>query len=415
MVRTDRKQNIEERAGNVNFPIKSTFLKWLIPSESKLTLAEHLKVRKWVISKKDTKYIFNLLELDRGVDKVLYNPNIRLYVSYIDRFKKKNPAKEVELIDMFIKTYGNYDVARMVEVGMNSPRTKTFSKRMRLELLNNWLANERTAHDIFSLLKIDTAGYSLFKAPKMNKESNPTLNIFARYIDQLNMLPRSRKVKLIDLFSEKYDDKAIAKMVEIGVMVPSTNAVSSKLLRELLSKWNRHKKSADDVLKVLNLDKAGDELFASPGLITLFLYTKKTTELDNPTNDLLQVLTKHYGYDGLSKIFVMGQHRTDLAVLAKDLETTMGSQWLKSKLSPDEVFKLLKLNDDVDTLLTNPIFLKTWESYRILFNLKNGGKTSTMETLTTFYTKTELSSMLKAAKEVPATKNLAIKLLNELN
>ncbi|KAG3063214.1 hypothetical protein PI125_g24386 [Phytophthora idaei] len=419
MLRSYRTQDKEERA--VSAPTASKFAEWLLSPKvagaKKLNLADNVRVKKWMYKQKTSDYVFKKLKLDVGLDKVLTNPKLHLYAAYVDLFNKQNPTKKVSILDMFTKTYGDDAVIKLLELGTKDATIMTFTSRLRTELASSWVTSGKSAEEIFTLLTLDKTGYKIFTTPPLNKEiSNPTLNLFAAYIDLSNKQNSAMHMTMLDMFSKTYSDNGVAKMIELGMKAPTTEIFASRLQTELLGKWDDNAESAGDVFKILKLDQAGIDLFATPQLNTWYAHISKGY-IRNPEDVMLEVLVSKqgYGYGRLLEIFRHGQRRIDiLGDLPMRLETRMVKQWLETRTSPDKVFEILQLNQGLDSLLTNPN-LRMWESYRIKLRSQKPEKVPPMmSTITSFYSVKDLSAMLEKAKNVPETAKIATKWQDEL-
>lgn len=274
--------------------------------------------------------------------------------------------------------------------------------------VQKWVDKQKTQEYVFTKLGLNSG---LDKAL-----SNPKLHVYAAYIDRFNVKNPSNKVALLDKFSEKYTDEGVAKMVEMGIRSSNleTENFASRLWRELLNKWMDNAESAEGVFKILKLDEVGGGIFATPLFNTWYTFIKEgyTRQAEDI---VLRVLSDRYGYDGLSRIFFRGQRNFDLVGdLPIKLETRMVNNWLNKDVSPDKVFKLLKLDEGLDKLLTNSN-MQVWESYMMKYNLKPDVEPTTMmQTITRFYNFKELSSMLENAKMVPELNKVAERWQHEL-
>ncbi|GMF63827.1 unnamed protein product [Phytophthora fragariaefolia] len=84
--------------------------------------------------------------------------------------------------------------------------------------------------------------------------------------------------------------------------------------------------------------------------------------------------------------------------------------WMNEKKTPDEVFKILKLDEDINTVLNNPK-LTTWVAFMRIYNKNNKGKTVTLiGMLTKHYGNLPLTKMIETARRNPATRRLANRL-----
>lgn len=125
---------------------------------------------------------------------------------------------------------------------------------------------------------------------------------------------------------------------------------------------------------------------------------------------LLAKMRVHESDANLTTMFIGAEKSADTKDLAVKLEQAHMSDWLRNERSADEVFKLLKLDDDVDNVLSNPL-LGSWMAYvekldgdpymLLLEKLKTSELTNTAN---------KLVMMLKEAKENPVTRAVATKL-----
>ncbi|EGZ15152.1 hypothetical protein PHYSODRAFT_286256 [Phytophthora sojae] len=279
-----------------------------------------------------------------------------------------------------------------------SPSTE--AKLPRADKLNvkKWVKNHDEMDDVFARLELNAGVEKVL--------SNPKLNTYAAYIDRFNKQNPSNKVKMIDMFTKTYQVDKLAAALERAGNVPSTSKISYRLRRELIDSWESAAESSDDVFKMLKLDEAGIKLFVSPQLNTWYSYVRMTYTI-KPKEEMIRVLTDKYGYDGLSKIFLASTPRVSrMRDIALELETAMGKMWGKT---PEHIFKLLKLDAGVDTLLTNPN-VKTLSGYIERYNLKNPDQHTTwMELFTKFYGTKAMWNMIEKAKNVQQTKAIAAK------
>jgi len=272
--------------------------------------------------------------------------------------------------------------------------------------VRDWVRNEQTSDHVFQQLEL---GAGMTKAL-----NNPKLTSYAAFTDKFNNRYPDKKMTMVDMFTKTYGDDVVAKVLERQMQAtwktePRTDAMTSRLRKELLNKWELAGEDADDIFKLLKLDKAGSGLLEAPQLGMWYSYTRMTYTRD-PDSVMVSILAARYGYEGLSKIFRTTAPKTEyMRHIAVKLETAMG------KLPPGDVFKMLKLNQaGVENLLNNPS-MRVWSKHLAAFNSKNPELATTrMETLTKFYGYKALSDMLEAAKQSPRTQKVASEMLLEL-
>lgn len=85
--------------------------------------------------------------------------------------------------------------------------------------------------------------------------------------------------------------------------------------------------------------------------------------------------------------------------------------WTKEKKTPDEVFKLLQLDQNIDTVLNSPK-LTTWARFLLSYNKKSENDVTLLGTLTKFYGNEPLAKILELSRWKSDTRLLASGLQN---
>ncbi|KAE8982333.1 hypothetical protein PR003_g23305 [Phytophthora rubi] len=272
-----------------------------------------------------------------------------------------------------------------------NPSTESKLPSADVRQIKKWVKNKNSEEDVFKRLELDSGMEKVL--------ANAKLDTYAAYIDRFNKKNPDNKVSMIDMFTKTYGDDVVARALEVGADAPSTRKIASRLWRELLGSWKHNRDSADDIFKLLKLDEAGTDLFAMPQLNTWFIFTRMTVH--DPKEEMVSVLAATYGYDGLSRIFLSATPRdTTMRFIALDLETAMGKMWLREGQTPDEIFKLLKLDGGVNSFVANPN-VKTLSSYIDKFNVNADQPTTLVGVFKNFYGVKRMSEMLDEAKKVP--------------
>jgi hypothetical protein len=193
----------------------------------------------------------------------------------------------------------------------------------------------------------------------------------------------------------------------------STNGAAA-VESALTQKWLASHYTPDDVFAILGLDRAGDKLLASPELNTWTSYMKLYNS-KNPSEktSLIELLTKTYRDAGVVRIVEAAKQTKSTALSAKRVEAEQLQYWVKNDKSTDDVFKLLKLDEAGEGVLTSPQ-LATWIKYMNYYNKEYPDKATTlMKTLRTSYGEAGLYKLFDTLKTVPATKTMATKMQGE--
>ncbi|KAJ8519610.1 hypothetical protein ON010_g18061 [Phytophthora cinnamomi] len=144
--------------------------------------------------------------------------------------------------------------------------------------------------------------------------------------------------------SPRYSDKYLASMIEPATKVPRTENIANKLQADLLTRWHLNRKSSDDILLLLNLNKGGEGLIASPEFNTWAIYTAMISKKD-PEVSMISTLTTHYGDEALSAILETSKKVRETKAMATDLQNAQFKNWLAQEFTPTQVLHLLGMQN----------------------------------------------------------------------
>ncbi|OWY97031.1 RxLR effector protein [Phytophthora megakarya] len=226
-----------------------------------------------------------------------------------------------------------------------------------------WLAKGEDATDVFELLKLNEGVDKLLDSSK--------LNMWAEYVNILNKKNPDGKVSMVAMLTEHYGDAAVAKMIETAKKVPSTANVGKSLNEEQLLGWLNAKETPENIFRLFKLDKGVENLHDSWKLNTWAAYVSILNK-ENPQDkiSMIAMLATHYDDATVAKMIEAVQKVPSTAHVGKILHKEQLLGWLNTGKTPENVFKLLKLDSGADDLVANPT-LYTMTSYLNVFNGKN--------------------------------------------
>ncbi|KAG7375728.1 hypothetical protein PHYPSEUDO_015406 [Phytophthora pseudosyringae] len=257
-LRFDSIKGDEERA--ITIPGLEKLKKWLTDfiTKIKLSFNEGKQLNAWLKEDKTPEEIFHLLKLDRGTKGLLANSKIRVWSVYMTMYNKKNPTKMVTMLGVFTKTYGNLEVAKMLEIGRRNPKTYRLADRLQGIQLVAWVQNGLSTDIIFQLLKVgETNVGKLF--------SNPAFNVWYYYFTRLNRHNPDREVDMIKTMLTAYDDIPLAKAIEAATKVKTTGTlaknvqsienIATQFQNAQFKKWRAEGIDPPTIFKRLEMDK----------------------------------------------------------------------------------------------------------------------------------------------------------------
>ncbi|KAG7384326.1 hypothetical protein PHYPSEUDO_002791 [Phytophthora pseudosyringae] len=399
-LRVDETSDNEERA-IPHVPSVALFTDWVKAMGLKVT--DSARARYWLWRKQSAEDVFKQLKLDGGLDKLLTSRKVNTWATYVALLNRKNPDKKVTMAGILTANYGDLALSRALELALNArvKSQRSIAARLALQQRQGWQAAGKSADDIFVLLKLDKAGDDLFVTPQLNSWYN-----YVRMVKK-----GDARAAMAAVLKAHYGDEALAKIFrEANPRVRRMRFVRMWLETAVAQSQPKTVPSPEKYFKALQLDAGVDKLLANPNLGKWVAYVGKF-DAKNPGQEAttIKTLTKFYGDEELVKALEAAKKVPQTEKMATELQAAQFKQWLK-EFSPEDVFKLLKLDAGVDKLLTSPS-LVTWITFLGQFNAKNPGKGSTMiKTFTKFYGDEALAKMLEAAKQVPQTKKVATQL-----
>ncbi|EGZ29252.1 hypothetical protein PHYSODRAFT_322790 [Phytophthora sojae] len=250
--------------------------------------------------------------------------------------------------------YGDEAVANMIAAAQQkgTPEAKRIAGVLAGEDLLTWRTKGQSADDVFKLLKLDEAQGTL-----LEKAALQTWEI------------------LVTKLRARYGDGGLAQILVPAVRVQDTKVLAERLDDVLLKFWQQEKHSADDVFKLLKLEKLEGNAFSTPefaawrarygdeGLQDMMSNAKESASAIQAR--MKEISTKEgRAPDDVAKF----------ALLERDLEGTnivlarlMEEIWRNEGKTSDDILKVLKLSTDRKNAYMFDMFrnpeLSTWASY----------------------------------------------------
>ncbi|KAG6953581.1 hypothetical protein JG687_00012314 [Phytophthora cactorum] len=277
------------------------------------------------------------------------------------------------------------------------------SKIVQSAKIQSWLLAGRKTDDIFTTLQLNKAGNKIFEDPKFI-----TWVVYVAKVEKHN----PEEVILSKLMTQ-YTPESLATMIAAAKKVSNAEGLATLLQAQQRRVWMNAGESGDDVFKLLRLDDTGTKLFETPQFTTWTSYVDDFNRNNhNEAVSSISLLAKRYNEATLSEMLEAAKKVSSTESIATKLQTQQNELWLSQKKSPDDVFKLLKLNEPDLAVLIDPK-LSAWSSYLKEFNLANPGKETTLlATLTSHYTDLGVAQLLQEGKKFTLTKEVSEDLQN---
>ncbi|KAG7384682.1 hypothetical protein PHYPSEUDO_002375 [Phytophthora pseudosyringae] len=183
---------------------------------------ENAMVNRWLRKEEPPSDIFSFLLLDEGVDKLLTNPNMRMWESYTAKFNAKNANDvPVTMMQTLTKFYSYKDLSGMLEKAKNVPSTATIAKKWQSELrAQQWLDDGLSANAVFEVLKLDGGVEKLL--------TNPNLRVWENYRTLFNSQKPEDTTTMMQTLLKFYSYKTLSDMLEKAKDMPATAKIAAE-------------------------------------------------------------------------------------------------------------------------------------------------------------------------------------------
>ncbi|KAG3135243.1 hypothetical protein PI126_g18339 [Phytophthora idaei] len=206
-----------------------------------------------------------------------------------------------------------------------------------------------------------------------------------------------------------------------GLSVPATEKLkswftSSEVTPEKLQSWLNKGKSADTVFTRMHLKKAGHWTLQAPQFSTWLQYVDNLNARTSPkSTSAISTLTRQFGADELYGMIESAKFIPEIKNLAMRLETDQVQYWATIRKAPDEVFRLFRLDEARDNILSTRTKFSKWATYIDDVNAKHlEDPVYMMSTLHKYFKDDRLLPMIETAKRTEGTKTIATKVEDDL-
>ncbi|KAL4145922.1 hypothetical protein PRNP1_011795 [Phytophthora ramorum] len=357
---------------------------------------EEAQLKTWVNDGKTVDNVFNLLKLDKEADKLFEAPLWGTWTSYVTKVHDKDA--DAVMFSTLKTHYGDEALASMLAQSKKGYRTKVIADKLEEVQFKNWASEGKSADDIFNFLKLKGDTLS----------NSPALSSWITYVEKMDDNPYEL---LLGKLMKRYDDASLARMLATAKEDYKTRSVAVKLGAAQLKQWVRYDKSPDDVYNLLKLNLEGNDILKSPILTTWISYTMKMKE--DPYQLLLVHLTKRFDDATLTKMFVAAKRSHATESIGTKLEEVQLKSWLSDGKTADDVFKLLQLNKDGDTIFASSVW-SVWSSYLTKLDKENADELMFVVLKKHYGGDEGVAKMVSVANKEASTKDIGTKLEEEL-
>ncbi|KAG2810752.1 hypothetical protein PC129_g17454 [Phytophthora cactorum] len=170
---------------------------------------------KWRSDNLPLSSVWERLKFNNYADDALSSGKLSMFSKYISKYY---PDNEMPVLERFTTKYREVAVAKALELAKANAATKEFATKLQAQQLEGWLANQKSAVDVFKLLKVKEDGTLFMFSPK--------LEILTEYIK---------------LFNSNKNPQDQAYMIRVGSPYPLIAATADQYQNTLFKVWFRSK------------------------------------------------------------------------------------------------------------------------------------------------------------------------------
>ncbi|OWZ14997.1 RxLR effector protein [Phytophthora megakarya] len=217
------------------------------------TKLEGIQIANWVKSGNSADDVFKALKLDQTGDKLFESPMFTYWSSFVAKRYSNNPGSE--MFSTFGLHYTDEALAKILPTKIlisakNVDSTKAQATKLEGLQISNWINGDKSADDVFKLLKLDETGDELFKSPLFS-----TWTTFVTKINKNNY-----EADIFKLLTDKLGDAALARMISAANNVDDTKKLATGLRAEQFTSWFSAGKTPQNVDTLLNAAANSDDM-----------------------------------------------------------------------------------------------------------------------------------------------------------
>ncbi|ETN14845.1 hypothetical protein PPTG_07098 [Phytophthora nicotianae INRA-310] len=214
------------------------------------------------------------------------------------------------------------------------------------------------ADDVFVLLKLDQAGDKILE--------NKQFGTWVSYMTKTNK--KYPEVAMVAKLTTVYGDEVLAKILQAGVKVKSTNSIARKLQFIQMTGWMQQTNSIDDIFRLLKLDEGMEKLLTSPNLNILERYIEVYNKFNGvKRTSLIKEMMRFYEQKAVSTALEAAKKNPSTNALATELQAAQFRQWFADGVKPPKIWKMLEMKKSTWTL--NPD-AQVWRDYNAYYWLQ---------------------------------------------
>ncbi|KAG6616669.1 RxLR effector protein [Phytophthora cinnamomi] len=279
-------------------------------------------------------------------DNLLESQPFTKWFRHVRNLNKNNEeVARTSMASTLAKQIGDDDLVNII-IAAKTKDKKNLANDLEAGLLQNWANNKQSADAVFKLVKLDTTEKQLF--------ANVKIQVWAKYVTKVNNDDtEAAMVAMFKTLSKHYDEVDLAKRISYATISPIMGKLATGLQTAQFKVWIDAGKNADDVFKILKLGDTGKNIFSS-SRFPIWENFVGVLHKQQQGAFMASTLATHYGDDVLVKMIEAGKTVPIKESLSTKLEQGLLQSWQVDKMSSNDVFIKLQLQNRKGFLLGSP-------------------------------------------------------------
>ncbi|EEY66630.1 secreted RxLR effector peptide protein, putative [Phytophthora infestans T30-4] len=297
------------------------------------TLAAKLQAQqfdRWMNLKESPLDVYNRLRSSYGDTAFFNEPQLNVWVSYMNVFVDKNPSKVDKMFLELGDTFGDMRLFRVLGEAKKFPNLESTATKLQMEKASTLFASGKSPEGIFKVLALDNVGDDIL--------SNTLFHKWLAYLQKFNKEHPNNQESWFDMLRISYQPFGVERIIETGRKNPLTRLMAEKVENAYHNYWLDIKMEPKTAFRSLHLDESGEKLLADPKFNTWVQYLKTFNDrYPNEKTTVIDGLRDNSHDIALLRMFSAAKNDPSTEKLATDLQSALILKWQDAKKTPEEL------------------------------------------------------------------------------
>nr|AEK81372.1 Avh456 [Phytophthora sojae] len=287
------------------------------------TKLESAQLEMWQKSGKSVDDVMLLLKLRPNAD-FTNNLLLRTWVSYMNMYIKENHLRAPEMLPKLETRFDQRTMNQILLAATQFSSMKSTALAIQTEKIKGYLASNQSPEKVFKLLALDNVGKNLL--------GDHVFQMWRKYVNDFNKRNPRQRESWFTPMRMTYNPAPLDQMISVAMESPSTVNIAKLVVKERSKYWLDRKKAPWQIFRDLELNGAGEKIFASPNFKIWANYLNKSNQrYRKEKTTMIDGLRASYNDISLMGILAAAKKEPKTKKLATDLENALVNKWVAEK------------------------------------------------------------------------------------